>query len=95
MIKIIDGRSTGKTSRLILLAKEMGAAIVCSNPKYIELLAERYGITGLDIITYNQYLSSQYDYNNRKILIDEVDGLLKNLPGDCIGYSISIEEKLK
>lgn len=92
MIKIIDNRGTGKTSRLILLAKETGATIVCSNPKYIELLAEKYGITGLDIITYNQYLSSQYDYSNRKILIDEVEGLLTKLQGDCIGYSISVEK---
>ena len=94
MIKIIDGRGTGKTSRLILLAKKTGATIVSSDPRYIELLAKEYGITGLNIITYNQYLSSQYDYSNKKILIDEVEGLLQRLPGDCIGYSISIEEKI-
>lgn len=93
MIKIIDGRGTGKTSRLILLAKEMGATIVCSNPIYIKIIAEKYGITGLDVITYNQYLSSQYDYSNRKILIDEVEGLLAKLHGNCIGYSISVENK--
>lgn len=93
MIKIIDRRGTGKTSHLIILAKETGATIVCSNPRYIELLAEKYGITGIDAITYNQYLSSQYDYSNRKILIDEVEGLLTRLPGSCIGYSISMEDK--
>ena len=32
MYRIIDGRGSGKTSRLMLLAKETGAAIACSNP---------------------------------------------------------------
>ncbi len=31
MYRIIDGRSSGKTSRLMLLAKETNAAIACSN----------------------------------------------------------------
>lgn len=90
MIKIIDKRATGKTSRLILLAKETGAIIVCSEPKYIKLLANRYGIKDLDIISYGEYLGNGYDYSNRKILIDEVDSLIQRLPGNCIGYSISI-----
>ena len=92
MIKIIDKRATGKTSRLILLAKETNAIIVCCNPKYIELLANKYGIKDLEIISYHQYLSNNYDYSNRKILIDEIEGLLLSLPGSCIGYSISIED---
>jgi hypothetical protein len=32
MIRIIDGRGTGKTSRLMLLAKEHNALFVCDNP---------------------------------------------------------------
>ena len=32
MFRIIDGRSSGKTGRLMLLAKEKNAAIACSNP---------------------------------------------------------------
>ena len=32
MYRIIDKRGSGKTSRLMLLAKETGATIVCSNP---------------------------------------------------------------
>ena len=32
MYRIIEGRGTGKTSRLMLLAKEADGVIVCSNP---------------------------------------------------------------
>lgn len=33
MYRIIDGRGTGKTSRLMLLAKENNGVIVCANPQ--------------------------------------------------------------
>ena len=32
MYRIIENRGTGKTSRLMLLAKENNAIFVCSNP---------------------------------------------------------------
>jgi hypothetical protein len=32
MYSIIDSRGSGKTSRLMLLAKETGSKIACSNP---------------------------------------------------------------
>lgn len=93
MYRIIDKRCTGKTTRLLALAKETNAVIVCSKPEYIQILAERYDIdiSNLDIISYHQYNSRYYDYINRKILIDEIDGFLQTLSGECIGYSISIE----
>ena len=90
MFRIIDKRCTGKTSRLLLLAKETGAIIVCSEPRYVQMLAETLGIEGIEAIPYRQYLSNYYDYSNRKILIDELEGFLQQLSGNCIGYSISI-----
>ena len=36
MYRIIDKRSSGKTSRLMLLAKENNGIIVCRNPKAME-----------------------------------------------------------
>ena len=32
MYRIIDGRGTGKTSRLMLLAKDTDSVIACANP---------------------------------------------------------------
>ena len=91
MIKIIDKRCTGKTSRLILLAKETGATIVCNRPKHVQSLAERYGIDGLNIISYGDYLK-RGSRPSKEVLIDEIDGLIQQLPSYCIGYSMSIEE---
>jgi len=47
MIRIIDGRGTGKTNRLMLFAKEHNAIFVCANPEAMRVKAEAYGITGL------------------------------------------------
>mgnify|MGYP003464479803 CR=1 FL=1 len=44
MYRIIDERGSGKTSRLMLLAKETGGVIVCSNPKGMAEKARAYGI---------------------------------------------------
>ena len=39
MYRIIDGRGTGKTSRLMIIAKENNAVFVCSNTKAMEIKA--------------------------------------------------------
>jgi hypothetical protein len=39
MYRIIEGRGTGKTSRLMLLAKKNNATFVCENPRAMEYKA--------------------------------------------------------
>ena len=56
MYRIIDGRGTGKTSRLMLLAKENNGVIVCANPQKIREKAEVYGIIGLEFISYKEFM---------------------------------------
>ena len=51
MYKIIDERSSGKTSRLMLLAKENNGVIVCHAPQAMQEKAYGYGITGIDFIS--------------------------------------------
>jgi len=58
MIRIIDSRSSGKTMRLMLLAKENNGIIVCSNPYLMREKALRYGLTGIDFISYNDFIQS-------------------------------------
>ena len=48
MYRIIDGRGTGKTSRLMLLAKDTNSVIACANPYAFEQKAKAYGIIGID-----------------------------------------------
>lgn len=97
MYRIIDGRGTGKTSRLMLLAKENGAIIVCYDPAIYKSKAERYGIIGIDFISYRDYIfelnkGNANKYRGRKILIDELDFFLYHLDQYIQGYTINNED---
>ena len=92
MYRIIEGRATGKTSRLMLLAKETGATIVCRNPEQMYHKAVGYGIVGIDFISYGDYCKKGTD-PDKKYLIDEMELMIKHLfNGQLIGYSISNED---
>ena len=90
MYRIIDSRSSGKTGRLMLLAKETNSAIACMNPLAMREKAYAYGITGLNIISYSQLFNGEYEGN---VMIDEIEEFVKQYI-DCklTGYSLSNEE---
>lgn len=94
MIRIIDKRATGKTSRLMLLAKETGAIVVCINPDIYKTKAERYGIVGIDFVSYRDYFyelekRKGNKYQGREVLIDELELFLNALDSHIKGYSLS------
>ena len=91
MYRIIDGRGTGKTSRLMLLAKENNGVIVCANPQKMREKAEVYGIIGLEFISYKEFMEQPSDpFTN--YYIDELEGYIKTLTqGRLQGYTLSEE----
>ena len=96
MYQIIDGRGTGKTGRLMLLAKEHKGTIACSNPKAMEEKAHNYGIFGINFISYWDLIKAMEDkevFDN--IFIDEIDVFTQYLlaqVGTVKGYTLSIED---
>lgn len=88
MYKIIDKRGTGKTSRLLLLAKENNGIVVCANPAKMREKAAVYGITGIPFISYTDYSSFKQD-NNQPIFIDELDSFLLHFDPNLMGYNLS------
>ena len=90
MYRIIDSRGSGKTSRLMLLAKETGAAIACMNPSAMRQKAYSYGITGIEFISYSQLFNGEYEGD---VMIDELDSFVQNYI-DCslTGYSLTNED---
>ena len=97
MYRIIDDRSTGKTGRLMLLAKEANGTIVCSNPLAMREKARAYGITGIDFIGYHDFVKGEgKDINN--YFIDELEDFMTyalqsafDIHGAFSGYTISQE----
>jgi hypothetical protein len=90
MYRIIDGRGTGKTSHLMLLAKENNAIFVCGNPSAMREKAKYYGIDGIEFVSYHNFVTNVYDGN---YVIDELEGFLNAVMGKnkLIGYTLSIE----
>ena len=92
MYRIIDSRGSGKTSRLMLLAKETGSKIACSNPIAMRQKAYAYGITGIEFIPYSDLFNGAIDTNDR-IMIDEIEVLLNNYIDGCLtGYTLTNED---
>lgn len=91
MIKIIDERGSGKTSRLMLVAKENNATFVCANPHAMEVKAKAYGLSDISFMSYHDFVTS---YNEGNYVIDEIDLFVKSIMGDneLIGYSLTIGE---
>ena len=89
MYRIIDGKSTGKTSRLLLLAKENNGIIICENPIAMRDKAYRYGITGIDFISYGDF--NHFHVYDKPLFIDEMDSFLYYLNREIQGYTLSNE----
>ena len=95
MYQIIDKRANGKTSRLLLLAKENNGIVVCKNPEHMREKAYVYGLTGIDFVSYQEFdrdVSESYESGNtynKPVFIDELDNYLKHLQFNIQGYTIS------
>ena len=88
MYRIIDNKASGKTSRLMLLAKEKNGVLVCANPHAMQAKAHSYGLTGFDIISYHDYIQHNYDYG-KMCFIDELEAFVKSLGNNLSGYTLS------
>lgn len=95
MERIVDGRCTGKTRRLLEAAKEQGATVVCSNPSSFADKALQYGIVGLKFISYSDFLEGAYEPEENAVMIDELEGLLERFSSyepvcRILGYTLSV-----
>ena len=95
MIRIIDGRSTGKTGQLMLLAKENNATFVCSNPRAMEYKAKAYGIKGIHFISYGEFAAIEGLSRRGNFVIDELEHFIEATyffgHANLIGYTMSEE----
>ena len=95
MYRIVDNRASGKTGRLMLIAKENNADFVCSNPHAMTTKAHAYGIVGINFISYYDYLSSMRGEEYRPVVIDELEMFLKYIiaynggKSEIIGYTLN------
>lgn len=94
MIRIFDGRGTGKTGRLFLLVKEYNGILICANPNAMKVKAAAYGFKDMPIYSYDEYWNEKvylcYE-EDTPIFIDELEGFLKSWDPNIKGYSVSLD----
>lgn len=71
---IIGNASTGKTRKLIELAYDRNAVVVCFNPDAMRVKAHNYGFHGLEFYGYDEIL---YLREGRNIVVDELEEFFK------------------
>ena len=89
MIRIIDERNSGKTKRLMEIAKANKATFVCANPTGMEVKAKAYGLDDIKFISYRDFVTS---YEENKYVVDEIEKLLATIMGqnELIGYTLTV-----
>ena len=92
MYRIIDKKSTGKTLRLFLLAKEYNGIVVCNNPNAMEQKAKAYGMTGISFKPYEWLTPENTRGISQPIFIDELDSYFTRMYKNILGYTISDED---
>lgn len=89
MYRIIGKRGTGKTKKLLMKAKETNAIVVCKDPTRMVEKAYHYGITGLNFLTYLDFMNRGIHFHG-KFLIDDMDAFVATaLTNNIIGYTLS------
>lgn len=94
MYRIIDKRGTGKTSRLLLLAKENNGIVVCMAPEKLIRQANKYGISGLTFISYSEFIHHMKETSGKPVFIDDLENLMNyivkiNFNSELLGYTLS------
>ena len=94
MYRIIDGRGTGKTSRLLLLAKENNGIVVCMAPDKLIRQANKYGISGLIFMSYAEFIHNTKETSGKSVFIDDLENLMSyivkiNFNSELFGYTLS------
>lgn len=89
MFIISGGRGIGKTKALIERVKAEDGVIVCEDPASMRTRAYDYGITGLDIISYEELYKTQTC--DKVIYIHDINKFIKHAFPEVKGYSVCNE----
>jgi predicted ATP-dependent serine protease len=91
MITISGGRGIGKTKLLLETAKAEGGVIVCRDPEQMRDRAHKYGITGLEIISYEDLYTNRVISEEKHLYIHDINKFITyNFP-EVKGYTLCNE----
>jgi hypothetical protein len=89
MFIVSGGKGTGKTRALLEKAKAEDSIIACQDPTALRERAYGYGITGLNIISYEDLHEGTFD---RPIFIHDMHKFINFSFPEVKGYSVCAEK---
>ena len=101
MIRIVDGRDTGKTKKLLEECSRTGGIYVCAHPERVLEKCRAYGLDYWKILPmgYKDFILKKYTQYGDNIYIDELELLTKELiriidgNNTLAGYTVTMEDK--
>ena len=91
MFIVSGGRGIGKTKTLLERVKAEDGIIVCEDTIEMRERAYGYGITGLNIMTYDELYECKVDRYDKPIYIHDINEFIKYSFPEVKGYSICFE----
>jgi hypothetical protein len=89
---IISGeKGTGKTRTLIERVKAEDGILVCEDTIAMRERAYAYGITGLNLMTYDELYECDIDTYDKPIYIHDINRFIKYSFHEVKGYSVCLE----
>lgn len=88
---IISGeKGTGKTRALLEKANVENGIIVCENPDKMRERAYRYGIVGLEIISYDDLYCDRVSSGEKPLYIHDINKFIAYSFREVKGYTLCI-----
>jgi hypothetical protein len=91
MFVVSGGKGTGKTKELAQKAKETNGILVCENPTKMRERIYKYGITGVNIISYDDFVDCSVTVYGQPIYIHNLEELIKYRWSEIEGFSVCNE----
>ena len=91
MFIVSGGKGIGKTKTLLERVKAEDGIIVCEDTIAMRERAYGYGITGLNIMTYDELYECKVDRYDKSIYIHDINEFIKYSFPEVKGYSICFE----
>ena len=88
MFIISGGKGTGKTRALLEKASAENGIVVCKDPDAMRERAHRYGIVGLEIISYGE---CNFEVHRKPFYIHDINQFITYTVGNVKGYTLNID----
>lgn len=90
MFIISGGKGTGKTKALIEKVIAEDGILVCDDPGVMRERAYGYGITGLNIISYDELYECDIEKYNKPLFIHDINQFIKYSFPEVLGYTVHL-----